>query len=41
MRELLAAFLLGLVIVIILSPEATGEWLQRLDNVRFTNTMCE
>ena len=41
MRELLAALLLGMVFVALFSPETAGNWLQRIDNVRYTHTMCE
>ncbi len=41
MRELLAALLLGVTLTALISPETAGEWLQRVDNVRFTHTMCE
>lgn len=41
MRELLAALLLGIALTALISPETAGEWLQKVDNVRFTNTMCE
>ena len=37
MRELVV----GLLLVALISPETVGEWLQKVDNVRYTNTMCE
>lgn len=41
MRELLAGFVVGLLFVALVWPEIVGEWLQKVDNVRYTNTMCE
>jgi len=41
MRELLAAFVLGLLLVAMVSPEGVGEWLKRVDYVRYSETMFE
>lgn len=41
MRELLAAMIMSIIIAAILSPESVGEWLKRVDDVRFTDIMHE
>jgi len=41
MRELLAAFILCIVLTALISPETAGNWYKRFDEVRFTNIMCE
>ncbi len=41
MRETLAALIIGLIVAAVLSPESVGEWLKRVDDVRFINTMYE
>lgn len=41
MREVLATFLFGLITFSILSPESVGEWLKKVDEVRYIETMYE
>ena len=41
MREVLAGFILSILVVALLSPETVGQYLQKVDNIRYTNTMCE
>lgn len=41
MREILAGFILGLLLVAVLSPETVGEWLKKVDEVRYVETMYE
>ncbi len=41
MRELLAGFIFGVLLVALISPESVGEWLKKVDDVRFVETMYE
>ena len=41
MRELLAGFVLGILITALVSPESVGAWLKKVDDVRFVETMYE
>ncbi len=41
MRELLAGFIFGVLLVALISPESVGEWLKKVDDVRFVATMYE
>lgn len=41
MRELLATVLFGLLIFAMLSPQAIGDWLKRVDEARYIDTMYE
>lgn len=41
MREILAGFILGLLVTALLSPESVGAWLKKVDDVRFIETMYE
>ncbi len=41
MRELLAGFIFCMLLVALLSPESVGEWLKKVDETRFIETMYE
>lgn len=41
MLDFLAAIVLSLLIVVVAAPEVAGEWLKKIDDVRYENTMCE
>lgn len=41
MRELLAALIIGLIVMAMFSPEHVGAWLKRVDDVRYIHTMYE
>lgn len=41
MRELLAGFLFGMLLVALFSPESVGEWLKKVDDARYIETMYE
>lgn len=41
MREMLAALVFGLLVFALLSPQGVGEWLKKVDEVRYADTMYE
>lgn len=41
MSDLLAAIIIYIVVVAVMSPEFVGSWLKRVDDVRYIETMYE